>query len=257
MKPASSNQHRWILTTTDYFTKWVEAILVKQALKVGVIDFLVNNILSRFGCPRKLLIDNAKVFTSHKMVKFCNDYNIILSHSTTYYPQGNGLAESSNKSLERIIKKLLKENKRAWHSKLKYALWDDIISIERVIGTSPFLLVYGLDVVFPTSLGIPVMKYLQEEEANTNAIQRRINQLIEIKQVRDGVCDKFQIMQVLMRVKIPHKKWRHCSFRNSQLDSRMFGVVGLTGLWTRYHSKVWFMMGCFKSQESKVSQLSN
>eukprot|EP00253_Pinus_taeda_P028048 PITA_28048 len=25
--PTSSNQHRWILTATDYFTKWVEAIL--------------------------------------------------------------------------------------------------------------------------------------------------------------------------------------------------------------------------------------
>jgi hypothetical protein len=25
--PHSSAQHKWILTTTDYFTKWVEAIL--------------------------------------------------------------------------------------------------------------------------------------------------------------------------------------------------------------------------------------
>ena len=27
-------------------------------------------------------------------------------------------------------------------------------------------------------------------------------------------------------------------FHKSQLDSRMFGVVGLTGLWTHYHSKL-------------------
>ena len=26
INPNSSGQHRWILTTTDYFTKWVEAI---------------------------------------------------------------------------------------------------------------------------------------------------------------------------------------------------------------------------------------
>jgi len=24
--PASSGQHRWILTTTDYFSKWIEAM---------------------------------------------------------------------------------------------------------------------------------------------------------------------------------------------------------------------------------------
>ena len=63
--------------------------------------------MSRFGCPRKIVTDNAKAFTSSKMVKFYIDYNIILSHSTAYYPQGNGLAESSNKSLIMIIKKLL------------------------------------------------------------------------------------------------------------------------------------------------------
>ena len=81
----------------------------------------------------------------------------------------------------RIINKLLQENKRDWHSKLKYALWDDIIRTKREIGTSPFHLVYGLDVVFPTSLGLPIMKYLQEEDIELNEIQRWINQLIEIQ----------------------------------------------------------------------------
>ena len=63
--------------------------------------------MSRFGCPRKIVTDNAKAFTSTKLVKFYSDYTIILSHSTAYYPQGNGLAKSSNKSLVRIIKKFV------------------------------------------------------------------------------------------------------------------------------------------------------
>lgn len=41
------------------------------------------------------------------MVYLCHKYRISLGHSTAYYPQGNGLAESSNKSLINIIKKLL------------------------------------------------------------------------------------------------------------------------------------------------------
>jgi transposase InsO family protein len=77
------------------------------------------------------------------MVEFCNKYNIKLVHSTPYYPQGNGLAESSNKSLIRIIKKLLTENKRSWDSKLKFSLWVDQISTKKSIGTSPFQMVYG------------------------------------------------------------------------------------------------------------------
>ena len=56
---------------------------------------------------------------------------------------------------------LLQGNKRAWHTKLKFALWADIISSKRAIGTSHFQLVYGIDVVFLSSLGEPVMRFLQ------------------------------------------------------------------------------------------------
>jgi len=148
--------------------------------------------LSRFGCPRKLIIDNAQAFSSHRLVKFCNDYNIILSHSTTYYPQRNGLVESSNKSLVRTIKKLLQDNKKAWNSKLIYALWANRVSTKKSIGTSPFQLFYGTYVVFPTSLGMPMMKYIQEEGSEPNPTQRRIKQLIEVHQLREGLCDKVQ-----------------------------------------------------------------
>ena len=89
---ASSGQHRWILIATDYFTKWIEVVPTRQETDIVTIEFLINNIMSIFGCPRRIITDNAKAFTSSKLVKFCNDYNIILSHSTTYYPQGNGLA---------------------------------------------------------------------------------------------------------------------------------------------------------------------
>jgi hypothetical protein len=93
MNPTSSAQHRCIFIAIDYFTKWIEAMLTRQATDVVIIEFLLGNILSRFGCPRKIVIDNEKAFTSTKLLKFYSDYKIILSHSTTYYPQGNGLEE--------------------------------------------------------------------------------------------------------------------------------------------------------------------
>jgi hypothetical protein len=137
---------------------------------VVIIEFLLSNIMSRFGCPMKIVTDNAKAFTSSKFVKFYSDYNIILSHSTAYYPQGNGLVESSNKSLIRIIKKLLEENKKAWNAKLKFALWEDRVSTKKSIGTSPFQLVYGTDAIFLASFGSPVMKYLQEQDTKSNPL---------------------------------------------------------------------------------------
>jgi transposase InsO family protein len=85
--PQSSAQHKWILTAIDYFTKWIEAVPTKQAKDDVVIQFLEDNILSRFGCPIKIITDNATTFKSKKIEKFCSDYNITLGHYTSYYPQ--------------------------------------------------------------------------------------------------------------------------------------------------------------------------
>jgi len=129
--PPSSGQHRWILTATDYFTKWIEAIPCRQSNDSVIIGFLETNILSRFGCPEKIITDNAVAFKSKKMISFCSKYHITLGHSTAYYPQGNGLAESSNKSLINSIIKSLEENKKNWHKKLTNALWADRLTTKK------------------------------------------------------------------------------------------------------------------------------
>jgi hypothetical protein len=140
-----------------------------------IITFLETNILSRFGCPRKIITDNAEAFKYKNMVEFCSKYQITLGHSTSYYPKGNGLAESLNKSLVNFIKTLLQDKKNSWHNKLVNALWAERLTTKRLIGMSPYQLVYGMDVVFPTSLGFPVMKLLQEVQVEPNDIQMRIN----------------------------------------------------------------------------------
>ena len=126
--------------------------------------------MSRFGCPRKLITDNAPAFKSQKMVLFCEKHGILLKHSTPYYPQGNGLAESSNKNIVNSLKKLLAENKKAWDSKLKYSLWTDRINKKKAIGTSPFQLVYGTKVVFPIQLGLTIMKFMQDNVEEPNEV---------------------------------------------------------------------------------------
>jgi hypothetical protein len=84
--PQSSTHHKWILTTTDYFTKLIEAVPTRQATNVVIIHFLEDNILSRFGCPINIIKDNAVAFKSKKIEIFCSGYNITLVHSTSYYP---------------------------------------------------------------------------------------------------------------------------------------------------------------------------
>ena len=48
------NGHRGA-TSTDYFTKWVEAEPLAQIREVNVIKFICNHIQSRFGIPRAFM----------------------------------------------------------------------------------------------------------------------------------------------------------------------------------------------------------
>ena len=71
-----------------------------------------------------------------------------MDHSIADYPQGNGLVESSDKSLVNIIRKLLEDNKKTWNKKLVNAPWADRLTTKKSIGTSPNQLVYGMKLFF-------------------------------------------------------------------------------------------------------------
>jgi len=101
----SSKGNTYILTTTNYFTKWPEAVVLKKVDVEELIGFLKEYILSRFGAPDKFVIDNGSIFIGSKFTEFCRYYGIIMGQSSNYYPQENGLAESMNKTLVQILKK--------------------------------------------------------------------------------------------------------------------------------------------------------
>ena len=62
--PSSTTEHTHIFLATDYFTKWIKAILVKQKISEVVCNFIKQNILVRFGVPNKIVTDNATKFSS-------------------------------------------------------------------------------------------------------------------------------------------------------------------------------------------------
>jgi len=100
----------YILTATDYFTKWQEETTLKNFDYDELIKFLKDKILSRFGVLEKFNTDNGSIFIGSKFTKFCRKYGIVMGQSLNYYPHGNGLAESTNKTLIQILKKTFARN---------------------------------------------------------------------------------------------------------------------------------------------------
>lgn len=184
--PHSSKQHRYILTTTDYFTKWVEAVPLKTTNSENIIEFIDQFIITRFGLPTALMFDNASYFSGNAMTEFALKREFKMKYSANYYPQGNGLAESTNKNLIRIIKRTVDQNQKNWHKALVNVLWADRIMKKASIGTSPFNLVYGKEVVLPTHSVIPSLSLVQYiGEVSTSSMQLRQMEIIKLEEQRE------------------------------------------------------------------------
>ena len=60
---ATGNQ-RYLLVSTDYLTKWVEAEPLANIQDQDVKRFVWKNIVTRFGVPNTLISDNGLQFNS-------------------------------------------------------------------------------------------------------------------------------------------------------------------------------------------------
>eukprot|EP00253_Pinus_taeda_P004647 PITA_04647 len=215
----SSGQHKLVLTATHYFTKWVEVIPTKRANDQIVMKFLEENIFSRFGFPIKIITDNTQVFNSSKFIAFCQKYNVILSHSIAYHMQGKGLAESTNKTLMKILKKTIVENQKDWDSKLKFSLWAVRVTTRRSTGKSPVELVYGTQALFLSQLVKLVIAMVQEAKEELNALIRRMNKLVKLNENKDNVRDNLIMYQTKMKI-IFDRKAKDIDFKVADLVLR-------------------------------------
>jgi len=114
----SSKGHRFILVIIDYFSKWVEAIPLREVKTSDVIKFVKHHIIYRFGVPRRIVHDNGPQFVSQTFQRFCNKFRIQSVSSTAYYPAANGLAEAFNKTIGKLLKKFVSKSQRDLDDKL-------------------------------------------------------------------------------------------------------------------------------------------
>ena len=109
-------QHKYIITATDYFTRWAEASPLRVVNINRVILFLEYFIITRFGVPNSLVFDNASYFSLLELTQFSLEKGIRIRYSANYHPHGNGLAESINKNLLKILKITISVHHRNWHT---------------------------------------------------------------------------------------------------------------------------------------------
>ena len=67
----------YILAAIYYFSKWVEAAVLKEVKKETVVNFIQTNIIYRYRMPRYIITDNEKEFYNTTMNKLCAQFDFI------------------------------------------------------------------------------------------------------------------------------------------------------------------------------------
>ncbi|RVX14292.1 hypothetical protein CK203_011130 [Vitis vinifera] len=133
--PAAPAQKKFLLVATDYFSKWVETEAYAS---------IKDKDVTRFN-----------------------------SYSTPRYPQSNGQAEATNKTLITALKKRLEQAKGKWVEELPGVLWAYRTTPRRPTGNTPFALAYGMDAIIPTEIGLPTIRTEAGKQDDANAELRR------------------------------------------------------------------------------------
>nr|CAN71093.1 hypothetical protein VITISV_000384 [Vitis vinifera] len=167
--PTAPAQKKFLLVATDYFSKWVEVEAYASIKDKDVTKFVWKNIICRFGIPQTIIAYNGPQFDSIAFRNFCSELNIRNSYSTPRYPQSNGQAEATNKTQITALKKRLEQAKGKWVEELPGVLWAYRTTPECPTGNTPFALVYGMDAIIPTEIGLPTIRTEagKQDDANT------------------------------------------------------------------------------------------
>lgn len=108
--PSFSNLY--ILVAVDYVSKWVEAAALPTNDSKVVMNFLQNNIFTRFGNPRAIINDEGKHFCKIHLTAFLAKYRVTHKIATRHHPQTSGQVEISNMELKWILEKIVNSNKK-------------------------------------------------------------------------------------------------------------------------------------------------
>ena len=180
--PPLQHKKKLLLVATDYFSKWIEAEAFASIKDKDVTRFIWKNIVCRFGIPRSIISDNGPQFDSRVYRDFCQELKIQNLYSTPWYPQSNGQAEASNKTLLTALKKRLDSAKGKWVEELPGVLWAYRTMARRPTGVSAFTLTYGMEVIIPTVIDLPTICTSMPNPANEESMIKELDTSDELRE---------------------------------------------------------------------------
>jgi len=171
--PLTEQGNKYILVFCDYFTRWPEAFPMPNQKAETIAQIFVEEIICRYGVPKKLLTDRGTNFLSELMESISKIFKITRIYTSPYHPQTDGLVERFNQTLEKMISCYINANQTDWDVHIPSCLFAYRNTKHPSTGETPFYLMYLRESNMPSDIQwLTTSKYLEVPDYKTIMMDR-------------------------------------------------------------------------------------
>ena len=111
LKKWSHDKKIWLLHMIDHATRFSVSCVVTFKKKELIVEKIFQYWIGIFGCPNKILVDDAGEFENTEFQTFCENINIRICTTAAGSPWSNGLIERHNAILGLTVTKTMEDIK--------------------------------------------------------------------------------------------------------------------------------------------------
>lgn len=142
--PTTPDENKYVLCITDYYTKFVTAVVLPCCTAIVTAETLFKEHICRFGVPKATLTLKNELMNSLSLLIGFNHI-----YCTPYHPKSNGQIERFNATFVVQLAKLTDHETNNWDQHLHPIVFAYNTGLHSTTKFSPFELLFGREAYLP------------------------------------------------------------------------------------------------------------
>ncbi|HEY9759020.1 MAG TPA: RNase H-like domain-containing protein, partial [Oculatellaceae cyanobacterium] len=205
--PKSKQGNEYIAVAIDRFSRWPEIAATRSCNSEDAASFLIDYVITRHGCPKRLITDQGSCFTGKLFRRLAERLGIQHIYTTKYNPQANGEVERLNRVLKAMIAAYVSSDWSDWDLCLQPIAFAYRSALSVSTMETPFTLVYGREPTLPVDV-----IFGSEEKCIEDFTEHRVNQTSWLKKAAE-IAQEAQVMAAKNRNELKNQRRIDVTFR--------------------------------------------